>query len=518
MTSAESSKNTIGNNKRIVKNTIALTARMLITIAIGIYTSRVLLSNLGIINYGIYNLIGGVIGMFAFLNTTLINSTQRYLNYYIGKNDQTQLNAVFSTSVNIFTLLGCIVLILLETFGIWFVNCKLDIPDSRLFAANCVYQFTIISSFINIISTPYNAIIVAHERMTTFAFISLSQSIIMLICAFAIKYIPIDSLITYSLLICLLQCGIRAFYSYYCHHKFPHIRYSRKYHSATLFKEMSIFSGWTLTGTFTYMTYSQGMTILLNLFFGPIINAAQALASQVNNSLNGLSSNFMTASKPQITKLYAAEEISSLKKLLFLSTKMSFIIMSIVSMPFIIYTDYILHLWLKEVPDYTPIFLRFFLLITVWNTMATPAVTAIHATGNIKSFQIYESLTLIFILPMSYIALKVSNNPICAYIVMLIIMIIAQFVRIYFLKNLLNVKCSTYLSDIIFRLLTSFIISFCLCYAFHLLFPKSILYFSFNLFVEILFTGGVFYLIGFNTIERGKLIKVISNSIKKRSL
>lgn len=489
---------------------------MMLTICIGIYASRILLSNLGIIDYGVYNVVGGVISLFSFLNVTLINGTQRYLNYYIGKNDNDKINRIFSTSVNVFLALALIIFILAETIGLWFVNYKLVIPTDRMTAANIVYQFTILTALINIISTPYNALIIAFEKMSTFAIVSIIQSISMFGFAYALNWLPWDRLIVYSLLICLLQVGIRLYYGFYCKKNFSEIRHTFAI-DKSLFKEMFSFSGWTLTGTFAYMTYNQGVVFLLNMSFGPIVNAAQSLAMQVNNSLNGFSGSFMMASKPRITKYYAEDDLTKMRTLIFLSSKMSFTIMTLVSMPFLICTEKILDIWLQEVPPYTQPLLQILLIITIWNSLSVPAVTGIHATGTIKKFQIVESITLLLILPISYFAIKIYYNPIIAYIVMLIIMIATQFIRLRFMNILLGVDIKSYMIDIVTRLTLALSISAIINAVISNVFPDNLLYLIINFISQELLTLAIFYLIALNQFEKKQVISLIQRKFNKHT-
>ena len=503
------------NNKRIAKNTIALTLRMFFTMSIGIYSSRILLANLGVTDYGINNVVAGIITMFMFLNTSLINGTQRYLNFYLGKNNIETLNKVFSTSIHIFLLLAIFVAVLGETAGIYFLNTKLDIPKDRLIAANWLFQLTIISTFINIISTPYNALIIAKEKMTIFAYVSIANSIYLLLAALAIPYIPYDHLIGYAILIVTWHIIIRLFYSWYCSSHFKTIKYKFIF-DKSLFKEMFVFSGWTLTGTFTYMTYTQGLTFLINIFFGPSVNAAQALAQQVNGSLNAFSANFMIATKPQITKYYAEGNLNEMHKLIFFSSKMSYAIMAIVSLPFIIRTDYILGLWLKEIPKHTAFFLQLYLIIAIINTLSSPAITAIHSTGKIKWFQIYESLVLILILPFSYLAIQIWNIPESCYIVTLILIILAQFIRIYFMKQLIELCITEYLKNIFCRMILSTLITVGLSLSINILIPNNFIGFCVESCICISIFSINFFFIGLTKAEQNIGIKFIQKKIFRK--
>lgn len=502
------------HNKTIIKNTLALSLRMLLTIFIGIYASRVLLSNLGVVDYGVYNVVGGVIGLFSFLNVTLTNGTQRYLSYYLGKNNNTEINKLFSTSTTVFIILSLVIGFLAETVGLWLVNYQLKIPPDSIFAANVVFQFTIISTMLNIISTPYNALIIAYERMSLFAIISIIQSVLMFGFAYILPWLPFNRLIIYSLLVCILQVSIRLYYGLYCKRIFPSIKQSFCI-DKKLFNEMFCFSGWTLTGTFAYMTYNQGIIFIINLFFGPIVNAAQSLAMQVNNSLNGFSGSFMMASKPRITKYYAENDLNNMRSLIFISSKLSFTIMALISMPFIICTRQLLDIWLSEVPPYTQQILRIVLIITLWNTLSVPAVTGIHATGIIKKFQICESVVLLSILPLSYLALRLYDNPIIVYIVMLSVMVIVQFLRLFFMNKLLEVNIKFYCIDIIFRLSSAIIISIFFNAILNHFMPDNLLGLILNIVFQELITLFIFTYIALNYKERSQLIFHIRKKLNK---
>ncbi len=488
---------------------------MFFTMAIGIYSSRILLANLGVIDYGVNNVVAGIITMFTFLNASLVNATQRYLNFYLGKNDFKTLNNVFSTSINIFILLAVLITICAETVGVYFLNYKLDIPADRLTAANWVFQFTIISAFITIVSTPYNALIIAEEKMTTFAYVSVANSVYLLFAAFVIPYIPFDHLIGYSAIVLVWHIGVRLFYSWYCSSRFAEIRYRRVF-DKSLFKDMFAFSGWTLTGTFAYMTYTQGLTFLINMFFGPVVNAAQALAQQVNGSLSTFSANFMMAAKPQITKYYAEGNLSQMHSLIFLSSKMSYAIMTAVALPFIIRTDYVLELWLKDVPTHTALFLQLYLIIAIANTLSTPAVTAIHATGRIKWFQIYESLTLILILPFSYVVVRLWDIPELCYVIMLLIIILAQGIRVYFMKKLIGLRVREYVRNIFVRMILNVSVALLLSYGCSLMIPDDFLGFCMESGLCILWVTLIFFCIGLTRQERAMVVSLVVNKILKK--
>ena len=352
-------------NKRIAKNTILLYFRMLLTIFVGLYTSRVVLSSLGLNDYGIYNVVGGIIIILSFLNGAMASSTQRYMNVELGKNDIETLNNVYSTSVLIHSGVAFAVLILAETIGLWFLNSYIIIPTERAFAANWVYQFSVASFIINIFCVPYNATIIAHEKMSAFAYISIIEVVIKLFAAMLISYAPFDKLIFYSLLLFIGSIIIQLAYGYYCHYHFSECSFKKLRINTTLLKNMLSFSFWTIFGNLAYIFHTQGIAIVINLFFGTIVNAAQGISNQVNSIVNGFVQNFMTAMKPQVVKNYAAGNFTELQNLILSGSRFSFFLVSIFAIPIIIETPYLLSLWLKEVPTYTPIFIRLLMLITL---------------------------------------------------------------------------------------------------------------------------------------------------------
>lgn len=502
------------NNKRIIKNTVALCLRMLVTVAIGIYTSRVILYSLGIVDYGIYNVIGGIVSLFSFFNTSMIDATQRYLNYYIGKGDFKKVNDVFSTSLTIFTLLAIVVFVLCETVGLYLMYYKLTIPENRITAAFWILQFSSFSSLINISSTPYNALIISYEKMTTFAYVSIFQSISILFISLGINYMIIDKLIIYGFLIMIVHLLIRLFYRYYCM-KFFHDIKNKYYISKDMFKELLSFSGWTLSSTFAYITYNQGINIMMNMFYGPAVNAAQALANQINGNLTMFSSNFTIASKPQITKYYAEGQLLEMEKLIYLSSKLSFLIFLTISIPFFLYGDYLLSLWLKEVPKYTYDFLQMLLIINLVGTLTQPIITAVHATGKIKGFQIMITIISMLILPIAYFVNKYTLNPIFTYYILLLMVIIMQLGRLYYLNRLLKFSLIDYFGNIISKLIIVSLLSLFLMKNIRIFLDNNLYGLFFICFCSFIIVPILSFFIALNRNDRHNVINFITNIISK---
>lgn len=501
------------NNKRIVKNTLTLSVRMLLTMGINIYASRVIMQNLGVEDFGIYNVVGGIVAMFSVLTVSLITGTQRYLNYYLGKGNADEINSVYSTSINIFLLFGIGIVLLGETIGLYFLNYKLVIPEGRYLAANIVLQFSLAGTFLKIISSPFDALIVANEKMSTFAYVSVFDSSIRCGIAIILVFSPFDRLISYSFLLFLLYLGIRIFYSAYCKRTFPKVKYVKGW-DRRLFKEMFSFSSWTLLGCFTFTTYTQGMTFLINMFFGPVVNAAQALAYQANAALTGFRSNFIMAAKPQITKSYAEGNINRMHQLVFMTSKLAYFIIALFAIPLIFKTEYVLHLWLREVPTYTAEFLQVLLITTIWSSLSEISVTAIQATGQIKKFQLCESFCLLLILPTTYIAFLLEAQPSICYYIMLVFFILAQFARLYFMNRLLNVRIADYVLNIIVRMLLCIGLSGIIISQINNYLQDSLLHLLVLVVISSILTTICFYMIGLTQQERIQVNTLIRNKIK----
>lgn len=423
------------SNRRIAKNTLLLYVRMAIIMLVSLYTSRIILSILGVEDFGIYNIVGGVVSMFTFINASMTSSTQRYLTYDIGRNDITSLKKTFSVSLNIHIAIAAIVFILAETIGLWMVNCKLVIPEQRIVAANIVYQSTIIAFIVNIIQVPYNSLIIAYEKMDVYAYVSIIEVILKLLIVFMLEFLSYDKLAVYGVLILVVQILITSSYRLYCKKKYPFCKFNIVKDKA-LYKQIGGFAGWNVFGSISWMLRSQGLNLLLNLFFGPAINAARGVAFQVNSAINNFTSGFQTAMNPQITKRYASGEIKQMETLVFAGVKYSYFLLFLISLPLIINVDYILNIWLKNVPDYTNIFVILVLVDSlISNIFGVPLMTALSATGNIKIYQVVVSAIICLALPISWVALKMGGNPQSVFVISIIISFVAGIARFLFCKK-----------------------------------------------------------------------------------
>ena len=417
---------------------------------IGLYTSRVVLAQLGVTDFGIYNVVGGVVSLFAVLNSAMASSTQRYLTYELGKKDLNKVNIVFNTGVQIHLLIAIVVILLIETLGLWFLNHEMKIPADRMDAAHCVFQFSVLSMAITFLNVPYTALIIAYEKMSAFAYISIVEVLLKLGIAFLLVVSPFEKLKFYAVLTFICPVIIRICYWAYCRKHFDVSRL-RKIFVPKLFKEMTSFAGWGLFGQLAAMGATQGVNVLLNIFFGPVINAARGIAVQVQAAVAQFAFNFQTAVNPQITKSYASSNFSEMHELMCRSSKFSFFLLLALGLPIMIEAPFILRIWLTEVPEYTVTFIRIILWITIIDSVANPLMVAAAASGKIKVYQSVVGGLLLAIIPISYIVLKLGGNPTSVFIVHLAICALAFITRLYIVAPLTHLSPSLFLKKVIIK-------------------------------------------------------------------
>jgi len=439
----------LGNsNKRIAKNTAFLYVRQLIVLFLSLYTSRIVLDSLGVEDFGIYNVVGGVVLVFNFLNNSMSASTQRFLNFEIGKKRLHKLSLIFSSSIVIHVLLAIVVIILAETLGLWFFYNEMIIPEDRINSAFWVYQFSLISSVIVIVGIPYYAAIVAHENLGFFAIVSVFEVFLKFIAALSLESVGFDKLILYSFFISLISILVRLAYFIYCRVKFTNLKFRFSF-DKNMISTMGSFAGWSLFGNLSGIGFTQGLNILLNLFFGPAVNAARGIAVQAQMALQSFTSNFQMAVNPQIVKSYASEDHRALSNLIFGSSKFGFLLTLFLTLPIFFKSDFVLSIWLKEVPNFTSVFLQFGLVIALIDSLANPLMTAAGATGNIKRYQVLIGGILLAIVPISYMFLDKGFSPWIVYLVHLIVALFAQFARIILLKSMINFNVREYAKSVI---------------------------------------------------------------------
>ena len=488
-------------NKRIAKNTLVLYVRMLFTMGISLFTSRVILQTLGVEDYGISSVVGGVISMFTFINAAMVSSTQRYLNFELVRGDANQLRSVFSTSLQIHALIALAIIVLSETVGLWFLNEKLVIPEARMTAAMWVYQCSILSCAVSIMSTPYNAVIVAHEKMSAFAYISILDVSLKLLVVYLLVVLPFDKLIILAILNLLVQLFIRYIYTLYCHRHFPESYFQFRFNK-TLFKEMFGFAGWSFWGNLAAILYTQGLNMMLNIFFGPIVNAARGIAVQVQSAVQQFVGGFQTALNPQITKNYASNNLPQMHSLMFRSARFSFLLLFFLSLPVLMETNFILTLWLKTVPDDAVIFTQIMICISLIYTTANPCIIANQATGKVKIYQMVVGGILLLILPISYVVLKLGAPAYSVFIVHFCIESLAQFSRMYMLRKLIHLPLWQYMKNIYLPIVSTVAIAIILPLVVRMQVAEGWLRFLAVGFTCVLSVGASSYFIGFTKQER----------------
>lgn len=447
------------NSRRIAKNTVFLYFRMLLMMGISLYTSRVVLAVLGIEDFGIYDVVSSVVTMFAFLNGSMVSSTQRFITVAIGKEDREEAVRVFNNSVRIHFLIGLTVVLLCETIGLWFLENKLVIPQERMTPARWVFQLSLLSFFINVTQVPYNATIIAHEKMDIFAYLSIIDVLLKLGIVFLLKVIPIDKLVAYAILTFLVTQIVRSLYRIYCHRNFTECHRAAVAKDG-LFKGMLQFAGWNLFGSLAWMMRDQGVNILLNVFFGPVVNAARGTATKVSATVQEFVNNFTTALNPQITKNYAQGRLGKMEELSYRGARFSFLILFIIALPLMITMDTVLGWWLVEVPEDTGIFLQFILIDALINTVfSNTFITSLMAAGNIRNYQIVVSSIILMVVPVGYFMLKTGCPSYTIFALLCLISLVAGLVRYRFCSRQIGYRWNIFLKDVIARILGTVVLS-----------------------------------------------------------
>ena len=422
-----------------------LYVRMLLTMAVSLYTSRVVLNVLGVEDFGIYNVVGGIVSMFSVISGSLSSAISRFITYELGKGNQHNLKKIFSSAVSIQLCLSIFIILLAETIGVWFLNNKMNIPAIRMEAANWVFQFSLLTFVINLISVPYNASIIAHEKMSAFAYISILETTARLAVAYFIWISPIDKLIFYSILMCSVALIVRFTYGFYCKKHFNECIYTFTW-DKQLLKQMFNFAGWNFIGASSSVLRDQGGNIIINLFCGPTVNAARGIAFQVHTAVQAFVTNFMTALNPQITKSYASGNHQYMMSLIFQGARFSFYLLLVISLPVLINTEYILQIWLGKIPEHTILFVKLALIFAMSESISQPLITAQLATGRIRNYQIFVGGLQMLNLPISYAGLKLGLFPETVMIVAIIISQSCLAARLYMLRRMIGISIQLYLT------------------------------------------------------------------------
>ena len=435
------------DNKRIAKNTIKLYVRTLFVMFISLYTSRVILEALGIEDYGIYQVVGGLVAMFSVISSSLSTAISRFITFEIGSGNKERLKKVFSTSITIQIVIAIIVGILTEVLGIWFMETKMEIPLERLEAASWVLHCSVLTFCINLLSVPYNACIIAHEHMSAFAYISIFEAVIKLAICYLIMLSPIDTLIFYAILMLLLAFVIRVIYTVYCHRKFEESHAGIGL-DKTIFKEMMGFSGWSFFNNSAFILNNQGVNMLMNVYFGVVVNAARGIAVQVENSVLQFVNSFTTAINPQITKSYANGDLQGMHKLVCRGAKFSYFSMLFIALPIIIEAEQILSVWLVDVPKHATAFVQLSLIMGMCDCIGNTGYTACMATGKLKKYSLTITSIACLEFPLAWIFFTIGAIPEYAYYTYIAVKLTILFVRMYLMQNLVGLKASVYVKSV----------------------------------------------------------------------
>lgn len=504
------------STKRIAKNTVFLYGRMLIGMLVSLYTSRVILEALGVEDYGIYNVVGGLVAMFSLISSSLSSSISRFLTFELGAGNEQRLKEVFATSLMIQIAMCGVVLVAAETIGLWLVNTKLVIPPDRMFAANCIFQVSTLSFMLGLLSMPYSAILVSHERMNIFAYFGLAQIFANLGIVLFIQFAPwhFDRMIVYSILQCSVGVIMQLSYYIYCRHHFAECRVAPQFHKSC-WRQMSGFAGWNAIGCTAGILKDQGVNILLNIFFGPVVNAARGIAVSVNTAVTSFAGNFMTAVHPQITKSYASNDKAYCFSLVERGSRFGYYIIMMLSLPILLDTPFILKLWLKNYPEWTVVFVRFVLIYSMLEVLSSTLINLQMSTGKIRNYQLAVGGLLLMNFPLSWICLKFGAAPYSVYIVALGVGVGCLLLRLWFLRNMAGLSMSHYLRHVVVNVGVTNICSAIIPAVIYLNMPLGFLRFvTVGLASVVCGAVSVLY-IGCSSAERGFILSKVS-SIKKK--
>lgn len=501
--------NNSANNKRIAKNTLMLYIRMLLVMAVTLYTSRVILQSLGIVDYGLYNVIGGMTLMFGFFQSSLSNATQRYLNVELGRNDFEGVNRIFSLSQLIYFAMSILVVIVAEVIGLWFIYNKLTIPPDRLNAALWVFHTTVISLFFTLNGIVYNSMLIANENMKAYAYLGIIEVVLKLLIAFALFYSPFDRLKLYSVLFLLITLSVQSFYAATCFRKYKEAHF-HFYWNKNIFQEMFAFMGWNTIGTAAWALNHQGINILFNIFFGPVINAANGIAAQVNSAVTKFSMNFYTAVQPQIVKSYAAANYDYFRSLIYNSSRYSFYLMWLLCLPIMLRIDDILELWLGNVPESTNLFVIWTLIYSLVNVLTNPFWMAIQAVGKLKQYVLIGSGVFFLAFPIALLFFNFGLPAITALQILAVIRMLYLLTAIIITNKYVNIGIKKYIRHTILPIVKVIAVSLSIMVPFNNLLPQNLIYLTIIVVISITIILAAIYLVGTTKSEKS----FVNNKIK----
>lgn len=504
------------DNRRLAKNTMMLYMRTAFSMLISLITSRVTLQVLGIENYGINDAVGATIGMFSVVSGSLSGSISRFITYELGHGDINKLKRIFSTSLNIQLAIGAVIILLGETLGVWFLNTQMNIPAERMTAANWVLQFAIWSFFIGLTQVPYGACIVAHEKMNVFAWFSIIESVFRLVIVYLLYISPYDKLITLSLLGFVVSLGLRIAQSIYCSRTFTECHYQFVLDKGLL-KEMTGFAGWSFLTNTAWIFNTQGVNLLINIFFGVTFNAARGVANSIQGYVTRFYGDFMTALNPQITKSYAAGELDEMNMLVCRGARFSYFLMFTLSLPFMFEAYQVLYLWLGLVPDYTVTFFRLSMIAALITLLGQTGFTACMATGRIKWYTIIITTVGCLVFPLTWIAFKMGLPVESTYIIYIVVYTLLDIIRLYIMRHLWGFPIMMYVRETFVPVVLVTLLAIIIPWVMYIEIPDSVLKSFAVMAASVICAGASVILVGLKKSERQMLTEkvkvVISNKI-----
>lgn len=500
------------NTARIAKNTLFLYGRMLLGMIVSLYTSRVILNALGVVDFGIYGVVGGLVGMLSLVSSALSSSISRFMTFELGRGNLERLREVFATSVLIQLAMSGVVLLVAETAGLWFLNTQMTIPADRMVAANWIYQASVISFIMGLIGCPFGAAIVAHERMNIYAYFGILDIFFRLGIVLFIAYAPFvfDKLIAYALLLTFVGIGMQIIYWIYCFRHFAET-HTRLVFCRSIWKEMAAFAGWNGIGCTAAILKDQGVNVLLNIFFGPIVNAARSIAGSVNGAVGGFVNNFMTAVSPQITKSYAADDREYMFSLVKRGSRFGYYILMILAIPIIIEAPLVLKIWLNVVPEYTVMFVRLVLILSLVDVLSNTLITLQVATGKIRNYQIAVGGLLLMNFPLSWLVLHFGASPVAVYVVAIAIGIGCLILRLVFLNKMVGLSINGYLRDVVANVLVTNAVSLVVPLTLLLVLEEGFVRFALVIVMALVSGGAAAVFVGCNENERKFILSKVSD-------
>lgn len=502
------------DNIRIVKNTGILYIRMLILMLLGFYTSRIVLNSLGVVDFGVYNVVGGIVSVFSILTTAMSGTTQRYITIALGENDIEKLKETFSVGLTIHLIISLILFICIEFLGLYFLYNFAVIPEDRLTAAFWVFQISTITAILTIINVPFNGTIIAHEKMSAFAFFSLIDVVIKLLICFILPYTSFDKLIVYASLLFISSVINFASMQIYCKRKFTEAQYKLSWNK-NMFKSMLGMTSWSLIDKIAYIGFAQGVTLVTNIFFGPAVNAASGIASQGSNVISQFTQNFQVAVNPQITKSYANGNLDDMHKLIIRSAKFSCFLLLYLIIPTYFEAETLLKLWLKNVPNHAVLYFKLSLIMTLINAVINPLQTSNMACGKVRNYLLARNLILLFVLPTTYLIYKLGGIPESSVIVNILIFTIAMIVGAKILQTQIQLKFSLFLHEVVLNIITITILSCIVPFLIHTYLDNGIVRLIIMTLASIISTSLFIYIVGINNKERQFISEKIKSNFKR---